>query len=66
MLKGAISITLVHTELPSRRLKRPESMLSRYSYQEHQKDSKLQIAIEINVRGAINQTKEYTYSMLIG
>ncbi len=66
MLKGAISITSVQTELPSQRLKRPEPMSFRYSYREHQKDSTLQLAIEINVREAINQPKEWTYSMLIG
>ncbi len=65
MLKGAISIISVDTELPSRRLKRPKSVLSRYSYREHQNDSKFQIAIEINVQEAINQTKECTYTILI-
>ena len=57
---------LLHALLPSQRLKRLKSMLSRYNYREHQKDSKFQIAIEINVREAINQTKECTYSILIG
>ncbi len=66
MLKGAISIISVHTEPPSRRLKRPESMLSRYSYREHQKDSKLQIGIEINVQETMNQMKECTYRIVIG
>ena len=47
MLKGAVIIMLLHTKLPSRRLKRPKSMLSRYNYQEHQKNSKLQIAIKV-------------------
>ena len=62
----SLSITSVQTELPSQRLKRPEPMSFRYSYREHQKDSTLQLAIEINVREAINQPKEWTYSMLIG
>ena len=45
--QGGISIISVHTELPSQRLKRPKSMLSWYNYWEHQKDSKLQISIEL-------------------